>query len=102
MRAKSITRAELRREMLDAVGALLTQARSALFITGPALSMESGLVHYRGLPGLIRKTPNDGRMIEAALSADTLSRKPKLTWRYLLEMDREVAAARPGRGHDVL
>jgi NAD-dependent deacetylase len=102
MRAKSITRAELRREMLDAVGSLLTQARSALFITGPALSVESGLVHYRGIPGLLRRSANDGKLIETALSIDTLSRKPKLTWRYLLEMDREVAAARPNRGHEVL
>jgi NAD-dependent deacetylase len=102
MRAKSITRAELRREMIDGVGALLTQARSALFITGPSLSVESGLVHYRGLPGLLRNTANDGKLMEAALSADTLLRKPRLTWRYLLDMDREVAAARPNRGHQVL
>ncbi len=101
-RARSNTRGGLRRELLDAVGALLTQARSALFITGPALSADSGLVHYRGLPGLSRKTPSDGKMIEAALSNEALARKPKLTWRYLLEMDRQVVAARPNRGHEVL
>jgi NAD-dependent deacetylase len=101
-RAKSITRAGLRRELLDAVGTLLTQARSALFITGPALSAESGLPHYRGLPGLQRKAQGDGKLIEAALSVETLLRKPKLTWRYLLEMDRQVGAAVPNRGHEVL
>lgn len=101
-RPKSITRSGLRRDLIDAVGVLLTQARSALFITGPGLSAESGLVHYRGLPGLLRKTAQDGKMIETALSIDTLSRKPKATWRYLLEMDRQVAAARPNRGHEVL
>jgi NAD-dependent deacetylase len=101
-RPKSITRAGLRRELLDAVGTLLTQARSALFITGPALSAESGLTHYRGLPGLQRKAAGDGKLIEAALSIETLSRKPKLTWRTLLEMDHQVAAARPNRGHEVL
>lgn len=101
-RAKSTTRAGLRRELIDAVGVLLTQARSALFITGPALSAEAGLVHYRGLPGLLRKTAQDGKLIEAALSIDMLSKKPKLTWRYLLEMDHQVAAARPGRGHEIL
>jgi NAD-dependent deacetylase len=101
-RAKSITRGGLRRELIDAVGVLLTQARSALFITGPGLSAESGLVHYRGLPGLLRKSAQDGKLFETALSIDTLSRKPKATWRYLLEMDRQVSAARPNRGHEVL
>jgi NAD-dependent deacetylase len=92
----------LRRELIDAVGAILTQARSALFITGPALSAESGLVHYRGIPGLSRKTPADGKLIEAALSPDGLLRKPKVTWRYLIEADGLVCAARPNRGHHVL
>src|SRR4029077_3939036 len=62
----------------------------------------SGLTHYRGLPGLQRKAQGDGKLIEAALSIETLSRKPKLTWRYLLEMDRCVGAAVPNRGHEVL
>lgn len=101
-RARSITRSGLRRDLIDAVGTLLTQARSALFITGPGLSAESGLAHYRGLPGLLRKSAQDGKLIESALSADMLTRKPKATWRYLLEMDRQVAAARPNRGHEVL
>jgi NAD-dependent deacetylase len=101
-RSRTITRAGQERESIDAVGALLTQARSALFITGPGLSADSGLVHYRGIPGLSRKQPNDGRMIEAALSLETLARKPKLTWRYLLEMDRQVNAVAPNRGHEVL
>lgn len=101
-RAKSTTRAELRRELLDAVGTLLTQARSALFITGPALSAEAGLTHYRGLPGLQRKAAGDGKLIEAALSVETLAHKPKLTWRYLLEMDQHVGTATPNRGHEVL
>jgi NAD-dependent deacetylase len=41
-------------------------------------------------------------LIETALSPETLLRKPKLTWRYLLDMDREVGAARPNRGHEAL
>lgn len=88
--------------MLDAVAGLLTQAKSALFITGGGLSMDSGLSHYRGLPGLERKTKDDGRLIEAALSAETLRRKPSATWRYLLEMDARVRQAQPNRGHEVL
>src|SRR5262245_18284843 len=101
-RPRSSTRGGLRRDLIDAVGTLLTQAHSALFITGPGLSADSGLTHYRGLPGLLRKSAQDGKLIESALSIDTLSRKPKLTWRYLLEMDRQVTEARPSRGHEVL
>jgi NAD-dependent deacetylase len=101
-RAKSNTRAEVRRELVDAVGVLLTQARSALFITGPSLSAESGLTHFRGIAGLSRKTPEDGKRLEAAMSIEALVRKPKLTWHYLLEMDRQIAVAVPNRGHEVL
>jgi NAD-dependent deacetylase len=101
-RSRTTTRVGVLRERVDAVGALLTQARSALFITGPALSADSGLTHYRGLPGLVRKTANDGKLLEAALSVDTLHDQPKLTWRYLREMADRVAAARPNRGHEVL
>jgi NAD-dependent deacetylase len=101
-RARSGSRGGLRRDLVDAVGVLLTQARSALFITGPSLSTESGLPHYRGIPGLQRKTAEDGRLFEAVLSAETLARKPKLTWKTLLEIDQRVTAARPNRGHEVL
>jgi NAD-dependent deacetylase len=90
------------REKIAAIGTLLTQVRSALFITGPGLSIESGLPHYRGIPGLLRRTSQDARMIESALSVDTLHKKPKLTWRYLLEIDSRVCEAQPGRGHEVL
>src|ERR1041384_998199 len=101
-RARSTTRSGLRREAIDAVGTLLTQTRSALFITGPGLTSESGLPHYRGIPGLLRKTASDARTIETALSIDTLQRKPKLTWRFLFAIDQQVCAAAPNRGHEVL
>jgi NAD-dependent deacetylase len=105
-RARSSTRggAEGRadRERIDAVGTLLTQVTSALFITGPGMSVESGLPHYRGIPGLVRGTPHEGKLIEAALSIDTLHRRPKVTWRALLDIDHQVAAAVPSRGHEVL
>jgi NAD-dependent deacetylase len=101
-RAGLFTRAGLRRDLVDAVGVLLTQARSALFITGPALSADSGLTHYRGIPGLSRQTAQDGKVLDAALSIDTLRHKPKTTWRMLLDADRRVCAARPNRGHEVL
>ncbi len=92
----------LRRDLVDAVGVLLGQARSALFITGPSLSQDSGLPSYRGLPGLVKRKPTDGRQFESALSADMLAVKPEVTWKYLLMIDEAVRNTRPNRGHKVL
>jgi NAD-dependent deacetylase len=91
-----------KRELLDAVAVLLRKAKSALFITGPGVSADSGLSHYRGIAGLRRKKPEDGKVFEAALSADMLRTKPELTWKYLLRMEEQVKAAQPNRTHEVL
>ncbi|MDQ3337596.1 MAG: NAD-dependent protein deacylase [Myxococcota bacterium] len=88
--------------MLDAVANLLTQARSALFITGPGLSADSDLPHYRGIPGLLRGTKEDGKLFEASLSIETLSHEPMTTWNLLLDMDARVRAAQPNVGHAAL
>jgi NAD-dependent deacetylase len=101
-RARSSSRGGVERERIDAVGTLLTQVRSALFITGPGMSVESGLPHYRGIPGLVRRTPHDAKLIETALSIDTLHRRPAVTWQALLDIDHQVSAAAPSRGHEVL
>lgn len=97
-----MTRAGSRRELLDAVGVLLTKARSALFITGPGVSADSGLSHYRGIAGLRRKKPQDDKVFEAALSREMLQKKPELTWKYLLRMEEQIRAATPNRAHEVL
>ena len=101
-RTKPPSLAGNRRELLDAVGVLLTQARSALFITGPGVSHDSGLSAYRGISGLRRKKPEDGKVFEAALSIEMLRRKPELTWKYLLRMEEQIRAAAPNRTHEVL
>ena len=90
------------REDLDAVGSLLVQARSALFITGSAMSTEAGLSTFRGIGGLVRRQPEDAKQLELALSAEVYARKPALTWPYLLEMDENIRAAQPTRAHRVL
>ena len=101
-RTKPPTLVGHRRELLDAVGVLLTQARSALFITGSGVSHDSGLSHYRGIPGLRRKKPEDGKLFEAALSIEKLRRRPEMTWKYLLRMEEQIRAATPNRTHEVL
>ncbi len=92
----------LPRDLLDAVSSLLVQARSALFITGSGMSGETGLSIYRGIGGLARTDPDDGKRIEIALRADVFANKPELTWQYLLAMDENIRAAKPTRGHQVL
>ncbi len=101
-RRRSATSAGLRRDLLDAVAHLLAQARSALIITGPGLSADSGVVHYRGIPGLVRKKPEDGKLLEHAMTVETLLAKPGLTWKYLLEMDTHINAVQPNRGHEII
>lgn len=101
-RSKTGTLSGLRRDLIDAVGVLLSQARSALFVTGPSLSQDSGLPSYRGIPGLVRRKPTDGKQFEAALSADMIANKPEVTWKYLLHVDAAVRYTRPNRGHEVL
>jgi NAD-dependent deacetylase len=101
-RAKALTWGGSKRELLDAVGVLLTQARSALFITGPGVSGASGLPSYRGISGLHRRTPDDSKVFEAALSREVLQRKPALTWKYLLRMEEQIRAAAPNLAHHVL
>lgn len=101
-RTKRLTGAQVRRELLDAVGVLLSQARSTLFITGSGLSTDAGIPSYRGVLGLQRKRPEDGKIFETALSIETLHVKPQLTWKYLLQMERNIRPATPSRGHEII
>lgn len=101
-RSKRLTGAQVRRELLDAVGVLLSQARSALFITGAGLSQDAGVPSYRGVLGLQRRRPEDGKIFEAALAIETLTAKPHMTWKYLVHMEQNIRAAKPTRGHEIL
>lgn len=101
-RSKRLTGAQVRRELIDVVGVLLSQARSVLFITGAGLSMDAGVPSYRGVLGLQRKRPEDGKVFEAALAIETLHAKPQMTWKYLLQMEQNIRAAKPTRGHEII
>lgn len=72
---------------------MMAEAESFLFITGAGLSADSGLPTYRGAGGLYDgTTTEDGVRIEAALSGEMLRRRPELTWKYLRQIGRAVAA----------
>ncbi len=81
----------------------LRRARRVLFITGAGLSADSGLPTYRGVGGLYdNRTTEEAIPIEEVLSGGMLRRRPELTWRYLLEVERACRDARPNAGHEVI
>src|SRR6476619_1584381 len=88
---------------VDRVVELLRQSRSLLFITGAGLSADSGLPTYRGVGGLYDGCdPEEGVPIETLLAGDVLDRRPELTWKYLLQIERACRGAAPNRGHEVI
>jgi NAD-dependent deacetylase len=88
---------------LDAVAALLEDARSLLFVTGAGISADSGLPTYRGIGGLYEETETEeGVPIEDALSGETLARDPALTWKYIHQIEAASRGASFNRGHAVI
>ena len=78
----------------------LSEARSALFITGAGISAESGLPTYRGVGGLYEEAVTDeGIPIEVALSGPMFRRRPELTWRYLTRLEKATRRAAPSEAH---
>lgn len=85
---------------LDAVAEHLRDARSALFITGAGISADSGLPTYRGVGGLYDDShTGDGIRIEDALSGDMFAARPDITWKYLIEIEKNCRGAKPNAAH---
>lgn len=81
----------------------LAGARRVLFITGAGISADSGLPTYRGLGGLYEETITDeGFSIEEALSGEMLAAHPEITWKYLLQIERNCRGARPNLAHEAI
>ncbi len=88
---------------LDAVARALTNAQSALFITGAGVSADSGLPTYRGVGGLYDGGETDAGMpIEVALSGPVFRRRPEVTWRYIHQIEAACRGARPNAAHRVI
>jgi NAD-dependent deacetylase len=76
---------------------------SALFITGAGISADSGLPTYRGIGGLYNdKLTEDGMPVEMALAGETLKSHPEITWKYLLQIEKNCRSARFNRAHEVI
>ncbi|MCL2344327.1 MAG: NAD-dependent deacylase [Desulfobulbus sp.] len=85
---------------LSAVADRLRQARRALFITGAGISADSGLPTYRGVGGLYdRETTEEGLQIEEVLSGEMFSRRPDITWKYLIQIEERCRGAQPNAAH---
>ncbi|TRZ94792.1 NAD-dependent protein deacylase [bacterium] len=82
---------------------LLKKARSILFISGAGISADSGLPTYRGIGGLYNdKVTDEGIPIEMALAGETLETRPKITWKYLAQIEKNCRRAKYNRGHEVI
>ncbi|MFA5114828.1 MAG: NAD-dependent deacylase [Candidatus Omnitrophota bacterium] len=85
------------------IAGLLKNSKSILFITGAGISADSGLPTYRGVGGLYNdKATEEGISVEMALAGETLREHPEVTWKYLLQIERNCRRATFNRGHKVI
>ncbi len=81
----------------------LKDAKSVLCITGAGMSADSGLPTYRGLGGLYQDSQTeDGIPIEMVLSGQMIHSNPKLTWKYLSQIENNCRKVSFNRGHEIL
>jgi NAD-dependent deacetylase len=89
--------------VITEISKLLKSCRSILFITGAGISADSGLPTYRGIGGLYNdKLTEDGIPVEMALAGQTLRTHPEVTWKYLLQIEKNCRNAKFNRGHEVI
>lgn len=85
------------------VAELMAAAERILFITGAGISADSGLPTYRGIGGLYHdRLTDDGISIENALSGKMLLSRPRVTWKYLAEIEANCRDAMPNAAHRLL
>lgn len=89
--------------VITRIAKLLKKSKNILFITGAGISADSGLPTYRGIGGLYNdKVTEDGIPVEMALAGETLKNRPQVTWKYLLQIEKNCRNARFNRGHEVI
>lgn len=88
---------------IDEIARLIENAGRILFITGAGISADSGLPTYRGIGGLYEEqVTDDGIPIEVALSGEMLSRRPELTWKYLLQVESACRGSGCNLAHRII
>lgn len=88
---------------IESVVEILKRSKRIFIITGAGISAESGLPTYRGISGLYNKQDTeDGVRIEEALSGPMMLKDPKLTWKYLSQMEEACRGKSFNRAHEVI
>ncbi len=89
--------------IIEKISFLLKKSENILFITGAALSADSGLPTYRGIGGLDGSRGSDENIpMGTALSAFMLKAKPEIIWKYLARAEQACRKATFNRGHEVI
>jgi NAD-dependent deacetylase len=91
------------KDKIETVASWLENSHSILFITGAGISADSGMPTYRGVGGLYDEAAvEEGVSIEMALSGRMFHTDPRLTWKYIAEVERACRGATFNRGHEVI
>jgi len=90
-------------QQLTEIAELLQQSNRVLFITGAGISAESGLPTYRGVGGLYNQEhTEEGYPIEQCLSASMFRVRPDITWKYMLQIGKDVIQCQPNPAHQII
>jgi NAD-dependent deacetylase len=85
------------------VAELLREAHRVLFITGAGVSAESGIPTFRGRTGFFQQgLTEDGIPFEEALSATSFRKCPQTSWRYFVQLERNLRGKTPNFAHRVI
>ncbi len=91
------------KEKMKKVVQLLRESNNMLFSTGAGISADSGLPTYRGVSGLYNdQATEEGMPIEMALSGDVFDRDPRITWKYVRQIEEKCRGAKYNKGHQVI
>ena len=88
---------------LDELAGYLRNSPNILIITGAGISAESGLPTYRGIGGLYEdRLTAENLEIEEVLSGEMIRQNPRLTWTYIMEIEKACRGAKFNRAHRVI
>ncbi len=80
--------------IIASIAEAMCRSHRLLFITGAGISADSGLPTYRGIGGLYNdQVTEDNFPIETALSGSMLQTNPKITWKYLYQIETSCRGA---------
>ena len=89
--------------LYQSVAEEILEADRILIITGAGISADSGMPTYRGIGGLYdNQNTDEGIPIEKALSHSMIEAHPEITWKYLWQIGKACAEAKPNIAHEII